>query len=215
LGSVFTVRSIPTWYAGLEKPPHSPPNWVFGPVWTALFLLMGISAYLIWRQGAEKKQVKTALSIYSIQLVLNFFWSVIFFGLRRPDLAFFELIILWLFIALNIAYFYKISKASAILLVPYILWVSFAGYLNFSIWMYNDPRVDSIKAEINKANYCSSDRDCIVIDSKCPFDCIVTVNKDQSERISKLINSYQSKCAYGCALLTGAACREGKCVLKK
>lgn len=137
IGSVFTTPSIPTWYAELVKPALNPPAWVFGPVWSALFALMGIAAFLIWKKGWDRRDVKIALGIFLGQLVLNTFWSIIFFGLHSPGGAFIEIIFLWFAILAAIIAFAKISKLAAWLLVPYILWVSFAGYLNVSIWMLN------------------------------------------------------------------------------
>jgi len=137
VGSLFTSPSIPTWYATIEKPKFTPPNWVFAPVWTTLFVLMGISAYLIWNQGLENKIVKTALWVFGIQLVLNMLWSLLFFGLHSPLYAFFEIIILWLAILFTILNFFKISRTAGWLLVPYIIWVSFAAILNFYIARLN------------------------------------------------------------------------------
>lgn len=137
IGSIFTTSSIPTWYAFLQKPDFVPPNWLFAPVWTILFLLMGISAALIWQKGFKNKNVKTALIIFGIQLVLNTLWSFLFFGIRNPFYAFLEIIILWFAILLTIVSFYKISRPAVYLLIPYILWVSFAAFLNFSIWQLN------------------------------------------------------------------------------
>lgn len=137
IGSVFTAPSIASWYAGIVKPALNPPAWVFGPVWTTLFALMGISAFLVWKKGLERKDVKIALGIFVGQLVLNTLWSIIFFGLYAPVGAFIELIILWLAILATIIAFAKISRPAMWLLLPYILWVSFAGYFNFNIWMLN------------------------------------------------------------------------------
>ena len=137
VGSLFTSPSIPTWYASLQKPNFNPPNGVFAPVWTILFLLMGISLYLIWSKGLRDKKVKTAVIIFAIQLILNMLWSFLFFGLQSPLYAFIEIIILWLAILLTITSFYKISKIAGYLLLPYILWVSFAAVLNFSILVLN------------------------------------------------------------------------------
>jgi len=136
-GSIFTTPAIPTWYAILQKPSFTPPNWVFAPVWTTLFLLMGISVFLVWRKGIENPRVNLALRFFIIQLVLNSIWSVLFFGLKSPILGFVEIILLWTFILLTILYFFKISRMAGILLLPYILWVSFAAVLNFSIWRLN------------------------------------------------------------------------------
>lgn len=137
VGSVFTVPSISEWYVTLAKPELAPPNWVFGPVWTTLFALMGISAFLIWRKGLNRRDVKIALGICIVQLVLNTIWSIIFFGLRSPGGALVEIAFLWLAILATIIFFAKISRPAAWLLMPYILWVSFAAYLNYSIWILN------------------------------------------------------------------------------
>jgi len=136
-GSVFTASSIPTWYATLARPEFAPPNWIFAPVWTTLFLLMGIAAFLVWRKGIGRTDVKIALGIFAVQLVLNVLWSVIFFGLQNPGGAFVEIIVLWLAIVATIITFVKISRPAAWLLAPYIAWVSFAAYLNYSFWMLN------------------------------------------------------------------------------
>jgi len=137
IGSVFTAQSIPTWYAGIVKPSFNPPNWVFGPVWTVLFALMGIALYLVWRQGIHKFPVEYALTVFGLQLALNVMWSLIFFGLHSPFLAAIEIAILWLAILWTIAAFWKVSRAAAYLLLPYLLWVSFAAVLTFSIWRLN------------------------------------------------------------------------------
>ncbi|MCJ7646090.1 tryptophan-rich sensory protein [bacterium] len=137
VGSLFTSPSIPNWYATIEKPGFTPPNWVFAPVWTTLFVLMGISAYLIWNRGLENRDVKIALLIFSIQLALNMLWSFLFFGLKSPLYAFFEILILWLVIMLTIVNFSRISKTASWLLIPYIIWVSFAAILNFYIARLN------------------------------------------------------------------------------
>lgn len=137
VGSVFTRPSISSWYATLRKPAFTPPNWLFAPVWTILFLLMGISAYLIWREGLANRQVRIALSIFGIQLVLNMLWSFLFFKLRSPSCAFMEIIILWSAILLTILFFFRISKIASFLLLPYVFWVSFAAILNFYIFRLN------------------------------------------------------------------------------
>ena len=137
IGSLFTTPSIPTWYVTLNKPSFTPPNWIFGPVWTSLFLLMGISAYLIWRKGFQHKNVKMALLIFIVQLVLNVLWSILFFGLPSPFSAFVEIIILWLVILLTFVYFIRISQPAGILLLPYLIWVAFAAILNFHLWKLN------------------------------------------------------------------------------
>jgi len=137
LGSVFTVPAIPTWYASLKKPSFSPPNWLFGPVWTLLYALMGISAYLIWTQGIEKQAVRNALFLFVLQLVLNILWSFFFFKLQSPFHALIEIIFLWFLILVMILSFYRISKIAGLILIPYLLWVSFAALLNFSIVKLN------------------------------------------------------------------------------
>jgi benzodiazapine receptor len=137
IGSLFTTPSIPSWYAGINKPSFNPPNWVFAPVWTTLFLLMGISLYLVLRTGFNDKNVKIALAVFIFQLVLNSLWSFLFFGLHSPFLAFIEIIFLWIAILASIILFFRISWVAGILLIPYILWVSFASVLNFTIWRLN------------------------------------------------------------------------------
>ena len=137
IGSVFTISAIPNWYAGLVKPALNPPAWVFGPAWTTLYTLMGIAAFLVWRMVWERKEVKMALEVFGIQLFLNAIWSIIFFGLQNPGWALVDIILLWLAIVWTMVVFYKISRPAAYLLVPYLLWVSFASYLNYSIWMLN------------------------------------------------------------------------------
>lgn len=137
IGSVFTTPSIASWYADLTRPEFAPPNWIFAPVWTTLFALMGIAAFLVWKRGLERRDVKIALGIFGGQLVLNTLWSIIFFGAHSPGGAFIEIIFLWLAILATIIAFARISKPAAWLLAPYILWVSFAAYLNFMIWTLN------------------------------------------------------------------------------
>lgn len=140
LGSVVTVPAISSWYAGLVKPSLSAPNWVFGSVWTTLFFLMGVSLYLILsvpRGGKIGRERKQAIAVFGVQLFLNTLWSFLFFGFHNPALAFLEIIVLWVAIAATIVCFYRLSRWAAYLLVPYILWVSFASYLNYAIWMLN------------------------------------------------------------------------------
>mgnify|MGYP005838745009 CR=1 FL=1 len=137
IGSFFTTPSIPTWYATLKKPPFSPPNWLFAPVWTTLFVLMGISAFLVWRRGLDDRLVRIALGIFGVQLILNILWSAMFFGLKSPLAGLIDISILWIAILLTIINFFKISQVASFLLIPYILWVSFAAFLNFSLWRLN------------------------------------------------------------------------------
>ncbi|MBP7805139.1 MAG: tryptophan-rich sensory protein [Candidatus Pacebacteria bacterium] len=137
IGSLFTASSLDVWYMSLLKPSLNPPGWVFGPVWTTLFVLMGSAAFLIWKKAEKNRQARTALIIFGIQLILNVFWSILFFGLQSPGGAFIEIIFLWVSILCTIIAFAKISKLAAWLLVPYIIWVSFAGYLNYWIYALN------------------------------------------------------------------------------
>jgi len=136
IGSFFTTPSIASWYAFINKPSFSPPNWLFAPVWSLLYILMGIAAFLIW-QKRDNLKTKPALMFYGIQLILNTLWSIIFFGMHNPGLAFLEIIILWSFILITLIKFYKINKTSGILFIPYLIWVSFASILNFAVWMLN------------------------------------------------------------------------------
>lgn len=137
IGSVFTLSSIPTWYASLDKPFFSPPNWVFGPVWISLYTLMGISLYLVWRKGLAEKKAKNAVLIFLAQLALNGLWSIAFFGIRSPLGGLIVITLLWFVIVLTIIRFSRISKSAATLLIPYVLWVSFAAALNLSILVLN------------------------------------------------------------------------------
>lgn len=137
ISTPFTISAISTWYVFLVKPSFSPPNWIFGPVWTTLYLLMGISAFLIWRKGLRNKKVKRALSYFLVQLFFNFSWSLLFFGLHSPLLGLLNIILLLISIVLTIQAFYKISKVAAYILVPYLLWVSFATILNIAIVLLN------------------------------------------------------------------------------
>jgi len=134
IGSIFTSQSVGSWYLTLQKPGFNPPAWIFGPVWTILFLLMGISLYLVWQKGLINKK---ALIFFCSQYVLNIGWSFCFFYLQNPLAGFIEILVLGLFILLTIIYFYKISRASAYLLIPYLVWVSFAAVLNFFIYYLN------------------------------------------------------------------------------
>ena len=137
ISGLFTRPEIDGWYKTIIKPAWQPPGWVFGPVWTVLYILMGIALYLVWITKAGEAVKKTAIILWSIQLVLNFFWSYIFFGLHRIDLALIEIIALWIFIVLTIFAFARIHKAAAWLLVPYIGWVSFATILTYTIYKLN------------------------------------------------------------------------------
>lgn len=137
IGGFFTASSVNTWYVPLTKPSFNPPNWLFSPVWITLYVLMGIALFLVWRKGFQTEGVKSALLIFGVQLVLNALWSILFFGLKMPLLAFIEIIVLWGFILITMFKFKKVSKLAGYLLVPYLLWVSFAAVLNFFLWYLN------------------------------------------------------------------------------
>jgi tryptophan-rich sensory protein len=135
LGSLFTMVSLGSWYAGLAKPSWNPPNWIFGPVWTTLYAMMAVAGWLVWRRGGLQSWL--ALRWFAIQLVLNVVWSAVFFGLQLPGLAFFEILLLWIAIAATLLTSWRVSRTAGILLAPYLLWVSFAAILNFAIWRLN------------------------------------------------------------------------------
>jgi translocator protein len=137
-GSVFTTAdSLGNWYAGLNKPSFNPPDWIFGPVWTALYIMMGISAFLVWRKGLDSKVVRIALACFIVQLFLNAIWTPLFFGLRSPLLGLIDIVLLLNAIIVTVFAFSKISRPAAILLVPYLAWVSFATVLNAAIYLLN------------------------------------------------------------------------------
>ncbi|MFH0777840.1 MAG: TspO/MBR family protein [Candidatus Eisenbacteria bacterium] len=137
VGSFFTTPAIPGWYASLDKPWFTPPNQLFGPVWTALYVLMGVSAFLVWRRGLGTPWAQLGLLAFAVQLVLNVGWSVLFFGLRSPEGGFVEITILWVAILATLVNFRRVSRTAAVLLIPYLVWVSFAAILNFSIMRLN------------------------------------------------------------------------------
>ncbi|HMS33312.1 MAG TPA: tryptophan-rich sensory protein [Ignavibacteria bacterium] len=137
IGTVFTMDSIPTWYAALNKPAFNPPNWLFGPVWTLLYLMMGISLFIVWKEDLKNKVVKSAFTVFMIQLFLNTIWSIVFFGMQSLSGGLIIIILLWIMILITILKFMKISRVAGILLIPYLLWVSFATFLNFSIFKLN------------------------------------------------------------------------------
>jgi translocator protein len=136
LSGIVTSANIPTWYASINKPWFNPPNWIFGPVWTTLYILMGIASYIIYTSEISYHRMRSLL-FYTIQLCLNFAWSFIFFGLKNPGIALIEIIFMWIFIYLTILQFGKISSIASWLMVPYITWVSFASILNFYIYILN------------------------------------------------------------------------------
>lgn len=136
IGSAATTPQIPGWYAGLEKPSFNPPAWIFGPVWSTLYLMMAISAWLVWRIGGWKHG-SLALGVFCGHLVLNTLWSVLFFGLQSPTAAAAEIVLLWLAIVATILLFWRHQRVAALLLAPYLAWVSFAAVLNFTIAAMN------------------------------------------------------------------------------
>ena len=136
IGGAVTTPKIATWSATLTKPSWNPPNWIFGPVWSALYCCMAISAWLVWRQGGFSG-VKVPLTLFGVQLVLNVLWSCLFFGLQNPGLAFVDVLLLWAAIAGTMVAFWQRSAIAGILFVPYLAWVSFASFLNFTIWRLN------------------------------------------------------------------------------
>jgi translocator protein len=135
--SFFTRDGVNGWYKLANKPSFNPPNWIFAPVWTTLYVLMGIAFYLIWKSTNNIAAKQTAITLFIVQLILNFFWSIIFFKYQQTGWALVEIIAMWVAILLTILWFGKISSTAAWLLVPYICWVSFATVLNYSIWRLN------------------------------------------------------------------------------
>ena len=136
VGGISTANAIPNWYSTLTKPSWNPPNWLFGPVWTLLYVLMGVAAWIVWRKvgfvGSPGWWIADG-----IQLFLNFWWSILFFGKKQIGWALVEIIAMWVSIVATISVFWQIDPLAAKLLVPYIAWVSFATFLNFTIWRLN------------------------------------------------------------------------------
>jgi translocator protein len=132
IGSLFQPG---VWYDGLEKPAFNPPSWVFGPVWTLLYVLMGVAAWLVWDRHGDR--ARTALALFLVQLAFNAGWSAIFFGLQSPGLAFAEILVLWALILATLVAFWRLHRTAGMLLLPYLAWVSFAAVLNFSLWRLN------------------------------------------------------------------------------
>lgn len=137
IGAVFTVSSIENWYNLLNQPSFRPPNWLFGPAWTILYTLMGISLYWIWTKGTKKKEVKDALKLFAVHLVLNATWSIVFFGMRNIPLSLLNIVVLWILIMMVMVKFYKIDQKASFILLPYLAWVSFATILNYNIFLLN------------------------------------------------------------------------------
>jgi len=134
---MFTMEGVKTWYLTINRPTWNPPNWVFAPVWTTLYILMGIALFLVWKSDSSAELKKIAIALFIVQLFLNFCWSLIFFKWQQPGWAVVELAALWITILLTIFAFAQVNKTAAWLLVPYISWVSFAGILNYTIWRLN------------------------------------------------------------------------------
>lgn len=135
IGSFFTIQAIPTWYALLNKPSFSPPNWIFAPVWLALYLMMGISLYINWT--SKKKMAKSNVRLFFIHLFFNFIWTPVFFGAKNLGLALVIIVVIWILIVEMIRRFWSVNKAASLILIPYLLWVSFATLLNFTLWRLN------------------------------------------------------------------------------
>lgn len=135
-GSLFTTPSVPTWYAGLVKPSWTPPSWIFGPIWSALYLMMALAAWLVWRGGGFAP-VALPITLFLVQLALNAMWSILFFGLRMPGVAFAEIALLWLAILATVIAFWRSNRTAGSLLLPYLIWTTFAGVLNYAIWSMN------------------------------------------------------------------------------
>jgi len=136
IGSAFTARSVGDWYVGLARPPWTPPSWVFGPVWTLLYSMMAVAAWIVWRR-AGPSGAALPLALFGIQLALNVGWSAVFFGLRMPGAAFAEIVLLWLSILATLLAFWRVGPVAGALLLPYLGWVSFAAALNLAIWRLN------------------------------------------------------------------------------
>ncbi len=137
LSGFATARGVSTWYPTLAKPPFNPPAWVFGPVWTLLYIMMGVAVFFVWRKGLDADGVRIALTVFAIQLVLNGLWSILFFGLHAPGWALVEIILLWAAIGTTTWLFWRVAPVAGALMLPYWAWVSFATVLNASLWSLN------------------------------------------------------------------------------
>lgn len=136
-GALFTETGVGSWYRQLVKPSWNPPGWVFGPVWTTLYILMGIALFLVWKGDAAPSVKRPAIALWMAQLVLNFLWTLIFFGAQEIGWALVEIIVLWVTILLTLFSFARINKTASWLMVPYLAWVSFAAILTATIWRLN------------------------------------------------------------------------------
>lgn len=137
ISGFFTSTGVESWYQTINKPSWNPPSWVFAPVWTTLYIMMGVALFLVWKSNVSTGLKRIAISLFAVQLLLNFFWSFIFFYQQQPGWALVEIIAMWVFILLTIFAFAKVNKIAAWMLVPYISWVSFATILNYTIWKLN------------------------------------------------------------------------------
>lgn len=135
-GGIFTSSSVNNWYTTINKPSFTPPGWLFGPAWTLLYILMGLAFYFAWLKGFGGNP-SLCIGIFAVQLILNFLWSILFFGLKAPLYAFVEIVFLWVAILINVIVFFRVSRVSGYLLLPYILWVSFASALNLGVVLLN------------------------------------------------------------------------------
>lgn len=137
VSGIAAVSGVRSWYRAIRRPPWTPPNWSFAPVWTFLYVLMGVASWLVWRSGADRSLIASAIGLYGAQLLLNFLWSILFFGLRRPGWALVEIAALWVLILLTMLRFQVVSTVAGLLLVPYLLWVTYAVTLNAGVWWLN------------------------------------------------------------------------------
>ena len=139
IGSIFTFKAIPTWYATLKKPPKTPPNRAFGPVWTTLYILMGVSVFLIWQNGLGSGGARIAFTLFWVQLALNALWSIVFFGMKSIGGGVITIVILWFLILATAVASFRVSTWAGALLIPYLIWVTIASYLNIGVWWLNKP----------------------------------------------------------------------------
>jgi benzodiazapine receptor len=137
LSGFATARGVADWYPTLTKPTFNPPAWIFGPVWTVLYIMMGVAAFLVWRKGLEVDGVGIALTVFAVQLALNGLWSILFFGIQEPGWALVEIILLWIAIGVATVLFWRVATPAGGLLLPYWGWVTFATVLNASLWWLN------------------------------------------------------------------------------